>query len=176
MTIRAIAAALLLVLCAAPSSAASFLLNYTTFADGVNAPVSVSAAIEADADPYFANGYLVTAISGTRGGIAIDGFTDFSEVYVPTVPDYGFQSYVDSFGLTFTAGGVGYTLYRDSSDTSFYHEFADNGFGRLILPASLTLAAAPAGSVPESATWAMMLLGFGTIGAALRRQRHAATA
>ena len=35
------------------------------------------------------------------------------------------------------------------------------------------LAAGVAGAVPEPATWAMMLLGFGALGATLRRRRAA---
>lgn len=35
------------------------------------------------------------------------------------------------------------------------------------------LSLAPAGAVPEPATWAMMLLGFGAIGATMRRRRSA---
>ena len=34
----------------------------------------------------------------------------------------------------------------------------------------------PVGDVPEPATWAMMLLGFGVIGSAMRRQRNLSTA
>ena len=37
---------------------------------------------------------------------------------------------------------------------------------------STTLSVTPIGSVPEPATWAMMLLGFGFVGAAMRRQRQ----
>lgn len=41
---------------------------------------------------------------------------------------------------------------------------------------AFTLNGAPVGGVPEPATWAMMLLGFGGIGLAMRRRRSTAVA
>ena len=42
--------------------------------------------------------------------------------------------------------------------------------GSYILAHSLTVAGAATGAVPEPATWAMMMLGFGAMGASLRRR------
>jgi hypothetical protein len=65
----------------------------------------------------------------------------------------------------FTAGSSG-TLYGVVNDCP--NCYADNGGG---FTATLALATGlPAGGVPEPGTWAMMLLGFGAIGFALRRQ------
>jgi hypothetical protein len=44
------------------------------------------------------------------------------------------------------------------------------GDGGRIVDATFNLAPA-AGGVPEAATWAMMLGGFGAVGAAMRRRR-----
>lgn len=50
-----------------------------------------------------------------------------------------------------------------------------NGFNPLLLGATVLSPDAPvAGGVPEPATWATMILGFGLAGAALRRRRMAA--
>jgi hypothetical protein len=59
--------------------------------------------------------------------------------------------------------------------TEFYGHFQYSEGGRTALgtltPRRVTLeAAAPA--IPEPATWAMMILGFAAVGAAMRRQRH----
>ena len=160
----------------AAADATLFTLAYTTFDDGIHAPVTVNAQLDASVDPFTPGGYVVDGITGTRGNVAITGISDpFSEIYVPAaiLPGYQFPTFVDSFGFTFTAGGSDYEVYRDSTDTTFYHELQDpndpngNSTGRLILPASFSLAAA----VPEPGSWMTMLAGFGVVGLGLRRRR-----
>lgn len=167
---------------AASAQTSSFLLNYTTYDDGINPAIKVSATLTAMRDVYAANGYIVTAIAGTRGNQAITGISDpFSEFYYPatTLPGYGFTTYLDSFGITFAAFGVDYEIYRDPSDTTFYHEFENPegvGVGRLILPSSFSITpAALVAAVPEPATWAMMFLGLGAVGFATRRRQKVTT-
>ena len=63
-----------------------------------------------------------------------------------------------------TAAGVGFAGIAKSVEfegPSGYFAFDDLAFG----------VAPPSGAVPEPATWALMLLGFGAIGGAMRRQR-----
>lgn len=162
------------------ASATTFKLDYTTFADGVNAPVTVDAVLTASADPYTPGGFLVSGIRGTRGGVSISGIADpFSEIYVPAavLPGYSFATYLDSFGLTFSAGGQDYQLYRGASDTAFYHELENPngiGTGRLIQPAAFSLSVQS--GVPEPAGWATMAIGLGVAGSAVRRRRRPARA
>jgi len=71
----------------------------------------------------------------------------------------------------FTGAPVTFTALRGQADVV--------GFGGALAP-TLTFNQARllivANAVPEPATWALMILGFGGVGAALRRQRRAATA
>jgi hypothetical protein len=89
-----------------------------------------------------------------------------------TIDDFD-QGAPDGFGHALIAGGGGITFvdYRASRDITaptavfFVPGFIFDGID----------AIAPivgAGSIPEPATWAMMLLGLGAIGAALRRRRR----
>jgi PEP-CTERM motif-containing protein len=65
--------------------------------------------------------------------------------------------------LTHTLGGWGQYTYFD-----FYATGTSNGALSNVLLGGLSLTE----SVPEPATWAMMLLGFGAIGVAFRRRRR----
>lgn len=158
-----------------PAHATTFDLNYTTFNDGLNAPVMVRAVLTAAADPFDSNGYIVQSITGMRGAQAITSLSDpFSEFYFPAtvLPGYQFATFLDSFGITFAAGGTDYQIYRGPGDSSFYHESQNPdgiSVGRLIQPASFSVTPAAA-SVPEPATWAMTLFGVGMLGWAMRRQ------
>lgn len=74
----------------------------------------------------------------------------------------------DFIGLT-GAGIVRATLIGPSSD----YIFVDNvTFGTVLSPTGVTESGG--GGVPEPATWAMMLVGFGGMGAVLRRSRRSA--
>ena len=152
---------------AVPSMAAAgtYHLQYTTFADSLFPAVTVNAFVTTDDGSFYgAPGYLVTGISGTRGGVAIDGLTDpYSEIFFPGTP------IVDDFGLTFSSGGFDYQLVRNNQ--AFYNEFgtpSSGGFseGRLVFDSALTLTA-----VPEPATWTLLIGGFALIGTGLRRAR-----
>ncbi|MBI1196456.1 MAG: PEP-CTERM sorting domain-containing protein [Phenylobacterium sp.] len=76
------------------------------------------------------------------------------------VPDAGAaQSYSHDYGTAFSGGLAGLALYQGGR--------ADN-FG--------TDGAVGGGGVPEPATWALLVLGFGAAGATMRRRRAALAA
>lgn len=85
---------------------------------------------------------------------------------------YGFSSLVngnDPFStrsLFFTAASAGSLTFRIDSPS------ADN-VGPVIDNVLLDISPQVAGAVPEPATWAFMIFGFGAIGGAMRRQRKA---
>ncbi len=87
-----------------------------------------------------------------------------------------------TFELTVTAGSYG---TNESADVDFSHTFGFKpGVAPFILQDGITANAgdyivnnvvvdpnAPTGGVPEPATWALMICGFGMAGAVLRRRR-----
>ena len=50
--------------------------------------------------------------------------------------------------------------------------FGDTAFQSGLAFTGITIAGEPVGAIPEPATWMMMLMGFGLIGAAMRRKRQ----
>ena len=65
-----------------------------------------------------------------------------------------------------TGGVTGFYEINANNLTSFTTHWGD------LSNAVLYRSAVPVGGVPEPATWAMMLLGFGVVGAGLRRRGH----
>jgi hypothetical protein len=149
------------------ADAAVFHLNYTTLQDSTSGPATTVDAILTtdDGEFYGGTGYQVLGISGTRGvdAITFDTSTFNDEIFFPANAS---GNVVDEFGLDFIAGGVTYNLYKFTTDFA-YHEF-DGGTGRIVFNDSLTLTQVRA--VPEPASWALMVAGFGAVGGAMRRR------
>lgn len=103
-------------------------------------------------------------ISINGGPVELFGDGNASGGFGPIDPGDG---YYETAALSFANSGIfttNFTLAADS-DVSFYlydDNLSDNQGG-----VSLQLSA-----VPEPATWAMMIAGFGMIAGALRRRRH----
>jgi hypothetical protein len=74
------------------------------------------------------------------------------------------DNFAGSFELTFAGGTSSITLAN----------FVDR-YASLTQLNGISGEGTPVGGVPEPATWAMMLLGFGGIGMAMRRSRRSAT-
>jgi hypothetical protein len=72
--------------------------------------------------------------------------------------------YTSPLSYTVQAGDTGYGYFR------FYAP--DGGYANGYLNSTSVTIAALAGGVPEPATWALMILGFGLVGGVLRRQRR----
>lgn len=64
------------------------------------------------------------------------------------------------------------TLGYDPTATSMTLQFNSTGGSGYAVSASLAVPPVPQSPVPEPATWALSLLGFGAMGAALRRRPH----
>ena len=90
--------------------------------------------------------------NGTSSGSALDGNLATNQRQIGATIS----------GLNLTAGqSFGFRWFDDDSTG------ADQGLG----VDNLTITSAATGAVPEPATWAMMLLGFGSMGYAMRRRR-----
>lgn len=80
--------------------------------------------------------------------------------------------------LLATTNGVGggsgpYSIVRGVADIAFFSIGGNDSFGVESVTIGDPIAAM--GAVPEPATWAMLILGFGVIGAASRRRRQGLT-
>jgi len=142
--------------------------------DGFVNPTAGSLAVGTSALVF---GYRLTSPAVTFGtGGFVNGTPDLGSavglqasalgtgfVYVP-------ELYVSGSAL------IGSTTFESSTFASLgltagtYNFSIPNDTIRLIVPGAVT------GAVPESSTWAMMLLGFGGIGFAVRRNRRNMTA
>ncbi len=73
---------------------------------------------------------------------------------------------INAIGIVNFAGGVvsSISLTCDACSFNTYHQFSD------------TVVTLGSGAVPEPASWAMMIAGFGLVGAAARRRQSRATA
>jgi len=117
---------------------------------------------------------LVTGITGTADGQAITGLSSFASAdnqLFATTPFFDFS------GLSFLANGVAYNVYGSGglgylfTSTEYPSGSAPDTAADLLSTNRVTLRS----SVPEPATWAMMLMGFGAIGAAVRRRTRTAS-
>ncbi len=79
------------------------------------------------------------------------------------------SSNTDIFGSS-----VGDIVFGDATFYSTQHDFLFDVSGNFTNPGQWTVALA-GGGVPEPATWALMILGFGAVGGAMRR-RHSVAA
>jgi hypothetical protein len=86
----------------------------------------------------------------------------------------GFFSLTDAAGLaalfgSLSGGTVAYRLVDVDPGDQFF-DFTQGIDGGLINVGSGPVVQPPTGAVPEPATWAMMILGFGLVGASMRRR------
>lgn len=155
---------------AVPAAAAQFTFNFATSTALFGGPVSGSGVITTSDTPMTVGGQTALAvigITGTFNGAAITG---------PTLASFGNYfitgpTFVDGSGIRFnTTATSNVALFYDSNARSYRVNAINQGRSSLV-----TATSSPA--VPEPATWAMLILGFGITGFALRRRnRQAATA
>jgi PEP-CTERM motif len=94
----------------------------------------------------------------------------FSVDSVKTVSWANTPGVSSSFSLYLLGSTVDTFLGYDPTATSLTLVFGSTGNSPYSLGATLTVPPAPNGGVPEPATWALTLIGFGAMGAALRRR------
>ena len=152
---------------AAPASAAQYSFDFATSTALFGGPVSGSGVFTTSDVATTIGGqtaYEVTAIDGTFNGSAIT---------TPTLSSYGFYftggpTFVDGSGVRFdTATTSNVSLFYDSNQNSYRVNAINLGRSSLVTATS----AAVGGAVPEPAAWALLVLGFGALGFAMRRAR-----
>jgi hypothetical protein len=166
-----ISAAAVALASASPASAAEFAFNFSGtgfFGGALNGSGVLTTNDQSVVNPQ--NGFTVQAITGITGtfngsnitGLA-PGLFGANNLFYLNGPFF-----VDGNGLGFTtASGVSANLFV-TNGTSFRVNTQGAGLLTGLVTASATQVTA---AVPEPGTWAMMLLGFGAIGAVMRRRR-----
>jgi PEP-CTERM motif len=169
-TVKMIAAAAALMTLAGPASAAVFDWSYTSDAGAVTSSGTFTAG-ENTTNIYGRDAWVVTAITGSRNGVAITGLARVFPVAYGGADNYLYVS-----GQPFTYSGLSFGL-ADGTYVNLFNSYelhASNVAGtanELITSATFSYAAAGApavGAVPEPAAWAMMILGFGLVGGTVR--------
>ena len=152
---------------ASPASAATFLFTFE--GDG---SADASGTLTTEDTPNISGGLLITGISGTYRGAPITAllapgtFGGNDNLLFPDAPS------LLRFSFTFLSGAP-------QPANIFATTLVASGYG--VLEAGENIAAGtftatrvqtppPVGAIPEPDTWALMLLGFGFVGAALRRR------
>lgn len=161
MTRLAFAAAASLAALSAPASAATFVFTITGGSTG-------SGTIEAT--PFSDSAATITAISGIIDGKTITSLRSVNDYVNDNVLLFGNAgAKFTSAGVGFIAGGVRTDLFYNYGISSYRAFFSDTGTRSI----NFTLAGAEVTAVPEPASWALMIVGFGAVGATLRRRRVA---
>lgn len=161
---------------ASPASAATFLFTF----DGDGGADGSGTLITEDA-PTAGGGLLITGITGTFRGGAITSLLapgTFGGNDNLLFPDAGSGAVPDRL-LSFA--GFSFTFQGGAPQPAniFATTLVASGYG--VLEAGESIAAGsfsvtrvttppPVGAIPEPGTWALMLLGFGFVGAAMRRR------
>jgi hypothetical protein len=172
--------ALALAVMAAPVAASAATYDFSYTGTG-GAPVG-SGVITTSNTLDAVGGYDITDITGTFGGSAITGLianpNQPNETSLPTntydnvlFPSASMS--FDRYGVAFNVGTDIYNVFDGvadggTTDTAHPYGLIINGaesFGNFSLTA-----------VPEPATWAMMLVGFGGLGAVIRSRRNVVAA
>jgi len=165
-------------LLAMPAQAGHFLGTYTSFG---GAPLSASIDFTYDDALNAVGGHDILAVSGNVDGDAIAGLLANPNQPNPVISADGRwqidnvlfdgAQLLDNWGALFTTvSGVEYNLWGNAPGNYTLASAIGGQYG----PGSNGNFGAAA--VPEAATWAMMLFGFGAMGVAMRRRTAVAFA
>ena len=176
LKIAAASIALSAIVASAPASAAMFDFTFDTtdtlFGGDSQTIRGTFTTTDTPVDRFGFMGLAITGISGTINGAAITGLSDnFGNpfYYITTGP-----TFLDGSGVRFNAG--------PAMNIAFFHQdnvandrYRVNGNGTISAFGTATSRPSAVAAVPEPATWAMMLVGFGMMGAAMRYRRRSMT-
>ncbi len=160
-----------LVAFAPAANAASYILNYSGNAAPGSAMLTVHVADTVNA----VGGYDILHVSGNVGAESVLGLiANPNQPYQATSPS-GLFTYdnvlylsgasVSNAGLMFKTALREWNLFSDSPTQYQLYSATNSGYD---IHSTGTLSVS---AVPEARTWALLIAGFGLIGAGLRRQR-----
>jgi hypothetical protein len=176
-------AACVLALAAGPACASTWLISYAS--TGGN-PTAANLRLTVDDTANPAGSYDITAITGDVDGDVVTGLTpnwsgwglvgspdgmfNFDNVFSPT------GAALTNGGLMFNSASYEYNLFSDSPVQyelyrSDYHSYVANSSGSIQVSSAPDVTARGITAVPEPASWALLITGFGALGSALRAKR-----
>ena len=151
---------------AAPASAAEYIFSFTTSTPLFGPTVAGSGSFFTSDTATTVAGqtaFQILSITGTVNGIAIAAPTGNYGNYFTTGP-----SFLDGSGVKFFLTNGGRVDFFNQSSNGLYRVNTFSPGSSNFVTASSSLAVA---AVPEPSTWAMLIIGFGAIGFALRARR-----
>ncbi len=129
-------------------------------------PANILSLVRTDGGLFSADSfYNINASTEGVNSLTLTGYLGASAVTSSTVQTSG----VYGFGFPQLSGLTG---YFDRITLNFSTTGSSNAFDNL----TVTSAPAATGAVPETATWAMMIAGFGLMGCAMRRRTRTSVA
>jgi len=129
--------------------------GYNVFLDTTAQTITIVSAVAPFADYRFSE-FTITGITETT----ITSLTALSTAGLFNTTN----NPAPSLALSFTGNSIG-ILFGTRSDSTPIFDFATDGVGQAVF------AYNGGGVVPEPASWAMLIAGFGLVGAAARRRR-----
>ena len=168
--VAAISAAIVALAMAAPAWAAkTFVLDNVTLQGGG----TLTGTFTTDDTLKSLLGIDITASAGTYGSgvFSVFNYNNIALADWVSLPTQGFrirtagaaqELRLDFFPLTAGGANILTTAY----------EYQNTGGARAVLGGSVSLQTAPVSAVPEPASWAMMIIGFGAVGSVVRTSRR----
>ena len=144
--------------------------------------VRVGSASDAAA-PYGDTTAFMYVLGGTSATLTTPVLKSFS-MYIGSVDTYNSITFKGLNGYEETITGSDLVALANGDQTSagtnrrFYFDFGNDRVNEVIFSStgnSFEFDNIAAGAVPEPATWAMLIMGFGFVGAALRRRQPGLT-
>ncbi len=128
----------------------------------LNGLLNFSSTVNATLNQSIANFFTFADGTGHNYQFSLDSVKTLTYSNTPGVSS--------SFSLYLLGNTIDSFLGYSATPTSLTLSFNSTGGSAYSASATLAVPPAPVGSVPEAATWAMMLVGFGAMGAAMRRR------
>lgn len=128
----------------------------------LNGILNFSSTLNSTIDQSIANFFTFADGTGHNFQFSVDSVKTISYSNTPGVSS--------SFSLYLLGSTIDSFLGYSATPTSLTLSFNSTGGSSYAASATLAVPPAPIPSVPEAATWAMMLVGFGAMGTALRRR------
>lgn len=154
----------------APASAATYVLNYTG-TSGEPLPTTATLKITTANTLNLSGGYDILSASGTVNGVAITDLAALNPAGFNTDNIFfAADPHVSNSGFGWNAPGVTGNLFSNGPGSYSLYQF-DGGNYTIATDGLLSVS-----QVPEPASWALLVIGFGMVGGFARRRQQAVAA